>query len=118
MTQVLGATSITVHRDATGPSVGADGRQTPAARTEVEIRANVQPLTGDERELIEEGLRSSATHQLISRSAVYTERVVGGVRLAADFVVVDGVPADVRAVEPYGNVLVSYQAILVRRQEQ
>ncbi len=84
---LLGATSHTVTRSATGSFVDLEYARTT---TTLNIVASVQPLSGIDLRRLSEAERTAGRYKLYTETELFTSRESGGELLAADTVPFDG----------------------------
>jgi hypothetical protein len=84
---ILGATTHTVTRSATGLYVDGDYTRTT---TTLDISASVQPLTGVDLQRLPEAERTAGRYKLYTETELLTSRELSGELLAADTVPFDG----------------------------
>lgn len=110
---ILSTGTYTRRRYAVASIDPATGRAAATATTDTDFTANVQPLTGEALQNLEEGQRARKPMLVMTMTELAT--LDAATNRPPDAVVIDSVEFEVIAVERYTVHLPHYEAIVVRR---
>lgn len=108
---ILGQEAITLDRFAAG-LFGADGRWVIGAATSSTIQASVQPMQGQDRELLEESQRQLDGKKVYTTTALRTADQHAS--LAADRLTIDSIVYEVVNVKRERSVIAHYKVLVLR----
>lgn len=91
------------------------GRTIKPAPTEIAITGSFQPISGEEREALPEGVRSSAQWKVYTKTELQTADQFN--KTPADEIAFNGDRHVVVQVEPRQSLIPHYKGYLVRKQE-
>lgn len=109
-----------VRRRFDGAGTVTDGDWSPPPYEDQPILATVQPLTGDELQVLDSGKRSRQPRKVYTRAEVRVadqERGLTTTATMSDQLVIDGLVYEVMEVSRQETVIPHYRAVVLRLQE-
>lgn len=111
---ILGSEAITRITYAAGTR-GSDGRWVQGSSTSTTIYASVQPMEGQDLEILEEGERARDGKRLYTATVMETANQHLGT--SADLVTIDSINYEVRQVKRERSIIPHYRVLVMRVQE-
>lgn len=111
---ILGEEAVTRRRFGS-VTWGTNGKPTAGASVDLAILASIQPATGKDLEVLEEGLRGRDAKRIYTTTDLRTADDRDD--FASDHVLIDGLSYQVEHVKRERSILAHYRAICVRLRE-